>query len=183
MGDEPYVAPKHTTTQDFQTHGISENDVPQSVKNIMMEDIVESGHPNPDRALKEYIESGKPVPVVQVANQNTKLYKLVKLGGDYDTPSPNTGYWIDQAQYDLVKAHPDRANDILGLPEGSQANSFKVFVMQPKAGEAPRVYQSSIATTTNATGLTNVGNATQTIVPNRKLWQEPVETNDIIKVK
>lgn len=83
----------------------------------------------------------------------------------------------------MVKAHPDRANDILGLPEGSQANSFKVFVMQPKVGEAPRVYQSSIATTTNAFGLTNVGNATQTIAPNRKLWQEPVETNDIIKVK
>lgn len=54
--------------------------------------------------------------------------------------------------------------------------------MQPKAGEAPRVYHSSIATTTNASGLTNVGNATQTIVPNRKLWQEPIETNDIIKI-
>ena len=55
--------------------------------------------------------------------------------------------------------------------------------MQPKAGEAPRVYQSSIATTTNASGLTNVGNDTQTIVPNRKLWQEPIETHDILKVK
>ena len=55
--------------------------------------------------------------------------------------------------------------------------------MNPKAGETPRVYQSSIAPTTNPSGVTNVGNATQTIVPNRTLWDEPNKTNDVIKVK
>ena len=182
VGDEPYIAPRNTTGE-FQPHGVTVNDVPQSVRNIMEEDIRASGNPDPVDALKQYIESGKTVPVVKIANQDTKLYKLVQIGGDYDTPSPYTPYWIDQAQYDLVKAHPDRANDILGLPEGSQANSFSVFVMNPKAGEAPRVYQSSIAPTTNPSGVTNVGNATQTIVPNRTLWNEPTKTNDVIKVK
>ena len=57
------------------------------------------------------------------------------------------------------------------------------FVMNAKAGEAPRVYQSSIAPTTNPFEVTNVGNATQTIVPNRTLWDEPTKTNDVIKVK
>lgn len=55
--------------------------------------------------------------------------------------------------------------------------------MNPKAGEAPRVYQSSIAPTSNPFGATNVGNSTQTIVPNRTLWDEPTKTNDVIKVK
>jgi|26BtaG_2_1085354.scaffolds.fasta_scaffold01970_10 hypothetical protein len=57
------------------------------------------------------------------------------------------------------------------------------FVMNPKSGEAPRVYQPSIASTTNPSGVTNVGNATQTIVPNRTLWDEPIKTDDVIKVK
>lgn len=55
--------------------------------------------------------------------------------------------------------------------------------MNPKASEVPRVYQSSIAPTSNPSGVTNVGNATQTIVPNRTLWDEPAKTNDVIKVK
>lgn len=55
--------------------------------------------------------------------------------------------------------------------------------MNPKAGEAPRVYQSAIAPPSNPSGVTNVGNATQAIVPNRTLWDEPTKTNDVIKVK
>ncbi|MBU5615828.1 hypothetical protein KPY62_01665 [Psychrobacter sp. TAE2020] len=43
------------------------------------------------------------------------------------------------------------------------SNTYRsFFVMNPKTGKASRVYQSSIAPTTNPSGVTNVGNATQT---------------------
>jgi hypothetical protein len=74
------------------------------------------------------------------------------------------------------------ANDILGLPQNSQAASFNVFGIQPKPGATPIVYQSQVATTTNSSGLTNVGNAVQTIVPNRSLWTTPTPTGTTITV-
>ena len=182
IGDEPYIAPKNTTGS-FQTHGISVNDVPNNIKNAMLQDIKSSGNKNPVGTLNEYITSGNTVPIAKIADKNTKLYKLVNPDGQYTTPSPNTAYWIDQKQYDLIKAHPDRVNDILGLPESSQASRFKVFEITPKSGQNPRIYQSNIATTTNPSGLTNVGNAVQTIVPNRSLWNTPKATGVTIKVK
>jgi hypothetical protein len=74
------------------------------------------------------------------------------------------------------------ANRILGLPEENQALNFNVFQIQPKPGINPTIYQSKIATTTNISGLTDVGNATQTIVPNRTLWTAPQPTGITIQV-
>ena len=65
----------------------------------------------------------------------------------------------------------------------SQATNFNVFEIQPIAGTSPTIYQSQIATSTNSNGLTNVGNATQTIVPNRNLWTVPSPTGIQIQVK
>jgi hypothetical protein len=70
------------------------------------------------------------------------------------------------------------------LPPTSKASTFNVFEMQPNPNNKPIIYQSQVATTTVKTPASiDVGNATQTIVPNRSLWTTPKFTGITIKVK
>jgi hypothetical protein len=183
MGDEPYIAPTHNSTAPFQTHGITLDQVPASVQNQLLNDLKTGGFNNAGDVMESIIESGRTVPVPMQATSDTKLYKLVDASSDYPSPSGTTVYWIDQNQLKLIQAHPELANDILGLPANSQAMQFNVFEIQPKAGTSPTIYQSNIATSTNSNGLTSVGGATQTIVPNRNLWTTPSPTGIQIQVK
>jgi filamentous hemagglutinin len=182
VGDQPYVAPNNTTGG-FQTHGVKTEQVPQAIQDQLTKDLRAGGAMNPRDAMQQIIESGKTVPIPMQASADTKLYKLVSPDGKFTTPSSSTAYWIDQKQLDLIKAYPERVNEILGLPVGSQAKSFNVFEIQPKPNTVPTIYQSQVATTTEANGLTSAGNATQTIVPNRNLWTTPKQLPIIIKVK
>ncbi|MQR02575.1 hypothetical protein [Glaciimonas soli] len=182
IGDQPYAAPINTTGG-FETHGITTSQVPISIQNQLESDLQARGASNPQEALKGIVESGSTVPVPIQANVDTTLYKLVSTTSDYSTPSSSTAYWVDQTQLNLIQAHPELANEVLGLPANNQAASFNVFEIQPKPNTTPTIYQSQIATTTDANGATNVGNATQTIVPNRNLWTTPQPTGITIQVK
>ena len=95
-------------------------------------------------------------------------YKLVSTKGKHTTPHPQTEYWITRNQLNLIKANPSLTNEILGLPPQSHANTFNVFEIQPKPNSKPTIYQSQVATVTTPNSI-GVGNATQTIVPNRNL--------------
>jgi len=181
IGDQPYVAPTNTTGG-FQTHGITVDQVPMSIQNQLESDLQAGGASDPTASMQQIIQSGSTVPVPIQATPNTTLYKLVSTTSDYSTPSPTTAFWVDQAQLNLIQAHPELANDILGLPANSQAASFNVFEIQPKPNTTPTIYQSQVATTTEASGDISVGNATQTIVPNRSLWTTPQPTGITIKV-
>ncbi len=182
VGDQPYVVPNNTANG-FQTHGIKTEQVPLSIQEQLSKDLQAGGATNLDLALKEIIESGKTVPIPIQVSADTKLYKLVSTEGKYTTPSSSTVYWVDQEQLNLIKANPERVNEILGLPANSQAKSFNVFEIQPQPNTVPTVYQSQVATTTEASGATSVGNATQTIVPNRSLWTTPKPTGEVIKTE
>ncbi|WP_218016535.1 hypothetical protein, partial [Curvibacter delicatus] len=92
-------------------------------------------------------------------------------------PSGTSPYFVDATQLQRIQQNPALANDILGLPSGSQGSGFRVYEMQPKPNATPTVYQSDVATATNKAGPTAVGNATQTLVPDRSLWTEPKLTN------
>jgi hypothetical protein len=183
VGDQPYVAPTQSELAPFQTHGITVNDVPQSIQNQMLSDLQAGGISNANDVMTQIIQSGDTVPVPMQASQDTTLYKLVDTTGRFNAPSSTTVYWIDQTQLDSIQANPSLANDILGFPGNTQASSFTVFEIQPKPGTTPVIYQSQVATTTNASGLTNVGNAIQTIVPNRSLWTTPQPAGITIQVK
>ncbi|MBI3713185.1 MAG: hemagglutinin repeat-containing protein, partial [Burkholderiales bacterium] len=182
VGDQPYVAPTNTANG-FQTHGINTEQVPQPIRDQLSKDLRAGGVANPQEALEQIIESGKTVPIPVQANADTKLYKLVSPEGRYTTPSSSTVYWVDQEQLNLIRANPERTNEILGLPAGSQAKTFNVFEIQPQPNTTPTVYQSQVATTTEANGATSVGNATQTIVPNRSQWTTPKPTGEVIKTE
>ena len=181
IGAQPYVAPKHTAG-DFQTHGITVEQVPSSVRKQLLNDLKAGCFVNPGERLEQIIESGKTVPVPIQATTNTTLYKLVSTKGNHTTPHPQTEYWITRNQLNLIKANPSLTNEILGLPPQSHANTFNVFEIQPKPNSKPTIYQSQVATVTTPNSI-GVGNATQTIVPNRNLWTTPKSINIQIKVK
>lgn len=125
---------------------------------------------------KELIESGRSFPVPMQATSDTKLYKLVPDSSAYG-PKPDSPYFVNASQLQRLQQNPSLANDILGLPPSSQAPVFKVYEVQPQPNTTPTVYQSDVATATNKAGSAVVGNATQTLVPDRSLWTEPKLTN------
>ena len=180
VGEQAYVAPNNTTGK-YQTHGIKPDQVPASIRTQLHNDLAAGGSNDVSTALDGIIKSGSTVPIPMQATADTKLFKLVPE--KYSSPTATTEYWVDQAQLARIQANPALANELFGLPPSSQVNSFNVFQMQPKPNATPTVYQSQVATTTVPDGVTNVGNATQTIVPNRNLWSTPVPTGLQIKVK
>ncbi len=119
----------------------------------------------------------KPISVAPSTNLATKLQDQVQKGSNPLAPSGTSPYFVDATQLQRIQQNPALANDILGLPSGSQGSGFRVYEMQPKPNATPTVYQSDVATATNKAGPTAVGNATQTLVPDRSLWTEPKLTN------
>jgi hypothetical protein len=174
--DSNYVAPQHTSKDNFQTHGLTVDQVPASIKNQLTQDLQATFGSATEKMVKELIESGRTVPVPMQATSDVKLYKLVPDSSAYG-PKADSPYFVDSAQLQRIQQNPSLANDILGLPSGSQSPGFKVYEVQPKPDAAPTVYQSDVATATNKTGPAAVGNAKQTLVPDRSLWTEPKLTN------
>ncbi|QPF73475.1 hypothetical protein G8A07_11465 [Roseateles sp. DAIF2] len=125
-----------------------------------------------EKKADELINSGRSVPVPMQANAEMKLYKLVPEKSAYG-PRSDSPYFVDSAQLQRIQQNPALANDILGLPAGSQGAGFKVYEMQPQPKATPTIYQSNVATATNKNGPVVVGNATQTLVPDRSQWTEP----------
>jgi Hemagglutinin repeat/Extended Signal Peptide of Type V secretion system len=175
VGDEAYVAPKHTSSDVFQTHGLTTDQVPANIKNQLTKDLEATYGAGAADKVKEWIESGRTVPVPMQASSETKLYKIT-ASENPRSPSPITEYFVDGTQLQRLQQNPQLASEFLGLPPQSQSSSstFRVYEMQPKPGETPTVYQSQVAPTTAIVpNQTNVGNATQTLVPNRNLWTTP----------
>ncbi len=152
--------------------------MPASIKNQMTKDLeaMFGAGSGAEKMAKELIESGRSVPVPMQATSDTKLYKLM-ANDDPRTPSSTTPYFVDAAQLQRLQKNPSLANDILGLPSSSQAPVFKVYEVQPQPNTTPTVYQSDVATATSKAGSAVVGNAKQTLVPDRSQWTEPKLTN------
>ena len=174
--DSTYVAPAHTSTEKFQTHGLTVDQVPASIRNQLTQDLQATFGAGAKSKADEIINSGSSVPVPMQATAETKLYKLVPDSSAYG-PKSDSPYFVDAAQLQRIQQNPNLANDILGLPSGSQSTGFKVYEVQPMPSAKPTVYQSDVATATNKAGPTAVGNGTQTLVPDRSLWTEPKLTN------
>lgn len=177
VSDSTYVAPKHTADDSFQTHGLSTDKVPSSIRNQLVKDLEGSfGVGGASKKADELINSGRSVPVPMQATAETRLYKLVANENPL-VPSGTSPYFVDAAQLQRIQQNPALANDMLGLPAGSQGTGFRVYEVQPKPNATPTVYQSDVATATSKAGPAAVGNATQTLVPDRSLWTEPRLTN------
>lgn len=86
-----------------------------------------------------------------------------------------------QAQMIATMA-PEPAGQVMGLPAAQVAkmlqNGTEFFVITPKAGLTPSVFDSEIAGTSQGKVMMP-GGAQQVIVPNRNLWTEPVPVDPL----
>ncbi|HHV47345.1 MAG TPA: hypothetical protein GXX56_00005, partial [Rhodocyclaceae bacterium] len=171
IGDGAYVAPVHTSKDAFQTHGLSAEQVPASIRNQLAQDLEGAFGQGAAKQAQEVINSGKSVPVPMTATAETKLYRVQVEGREFNSTSV---YYMDAAQLQRVQSNPQLLQDMLGLPPGSKGVSYTIFERQPLPGQMPTIYQSSVATVTTNTGKISVGSGVQTILPNGSLWSSPV---------
>ena len=134
--DLTYVPPKHTSNENFQTHGLSTDQVPASIKNQMTKDLEATFGAGAAGQAAELINSGRSVPVPMQATQETKLYKLV-ANENPNSPSGASPYFVDGTQLQRIQKNPSLANDLLGLPSSSQSSGFKVYEIQPQPSTTP----------------------------------------------
>ena len=129
------------------------------------------------RYAKTAIESGTTLPTSRTAQAGETLYKVMPRGID---PSETTGFWMTASQVDAVsKLSLEQAASRLGLPAdqlrlAKAAGGFDYFAMNLKPGHTATVFEAKIAPTQQRM-FNQGGGATQTYVPNRSLWAEPVK--------
>ena len=78
----------------------------------------------------------------------------------------------------------DKATDFLGLPQASllatqQRGGFDFYSISAKRGQAPVVFESTVASTVERIFF-QLGGAKQTIVPNRSLWTDAAKVDPVI---
>jgi hypothetical protein len=82
-----------------------------------------------DRFLPGLIESGSSIPFKVTFNKGDELFKIVPKGGNIDGPSP---YYLTRSELDFVKQHPERLEQVLGLPLSSTTSEYDVFKIVAK---------------------------------------------------
>jgi len=98
------------------------------------------------------------------------LFKFVPKG---ETPSGVTPFFANQATKDRLASGEANIADVTGLPNQSSASVFDVFSITPKKGQRPTVFQSEIAPIQQGS-VKRKGGEQQIIVPERKLFEDPV---------
>lgn len=122
---------------------------------------------NPNEAkLQEFIEAGSAIPTKVPINQGDEFFKIVPKGNNIGGPS---AYYVDQTQLNLIKANPEKLEQVLGLPLGSVNAEYDVFKITYK-GNSGYVFKSTVAGTeqfANATPslkYSTTGGRSQTLI-------------------
>jgi hypothetical protein len=103
--------------------------------------------------LQEFIEAGSTIPVKVPINNGDEFFKIVPKGNNIGSPS---AYYVDQAQLNLIKANPEKLEQVLGLPLGSVNAEYDVFKITYQ-GSNGYVFKSTVA------GTEQFANATPTL--------------------
>jgi hypothetical protein len=137
-----------------------------------------------DNFLPGIVNSGSTYPIKITANQGEKFYKIVPKGSNINSPSP---YYLNEAEYQWIKANPSQLEQKLGLPLSSVNAEYDVFTITSKAN-SNTLFQSTVAPTkqfANATPnivYSTTGGRTQSLIINNgktNLWEKsttPIET-------
>ncbi|MFO0322471.1 MAG: hypothetical protein ACK504_08585 [Bacteroidota bacterium] len=107
--------------------------------------------------LKEFIEScSNTSPIIKINVQSGDVYyKIVRKGEDIISSA--SVYYIDQAQLNLIKANPEKLEQVLGLPLSSVSSEYDVFKITYQGSNPGYVFKSTIASTEQ------YANATQSV--------------------
>lgn len=116
-----------------------------------------------------WLESGQqPATAVPV---NEPLVKIVPSGDSVSSYSP---YFTPLSTLEAANAQGVSLADYLGLPAGSHAPEYDLFVIMP-TGEGAVGFESTIAPTSELDGLIQTeGGGTQVIIPDRSQFTAPV---------
>ncbi|HEX3885021.1 MAG TPA: peptidoglycan-binding domain-containing protein [Stellaceae bacterium] len=159
---------------EFQAHGLKVDPDSLPVGRSLQADL-KAGDPTASAAYikgqaRSLLRSGTAPPTMRaVSDPSEQFFKIVKSGS---TPSDITKYWITKDELLSLKNSPDLATDKLGLPNASVGEHYDVFVVSPKPGLTPNVYQSVIARTTEGS-ISRAGGANQVLLPNRSAFTAP----------
>lgn len=175
------VIPKSDT---FEPQGVSEQDALAYLKTNdgalywwRVAEFADPGTPSPDitsRAVGQ-LRSGLELPRMETIGTDESLVKLVAEGS---TPTSYTSFWMRGSQLNVAIAEGRNISDYFALPVSSEAPHYGVYEMR---AEVPtQVFINTVAPTSELGGLvTKSGGAEQALVPNRKLFHEPVYVRSV----
>jgi len=168
------VEVKNKPESNFITKGVVVKNVLELPEGRALLSELKNANPNtPNNTLlrraKEFLQTGKSLPVVEKVRSTTELYKYVPHGKNVSNYSP---YFMSKKQMTELKSNPSNIADSMALPKASEATKYDIYKITPKVGKTPNVFISKVAETTEGK-IIRKGGGIQTLVPNRNLWTEP----------
>lgn len=127
-----------------------------------------------DRAL-EQLTSGRELPRMETLNTHEPLVKIVPAD---TSPSAYSPFWTKETELDAAVKAGKNLSDHFGLPIVSEAPHYDVYRITPKV--PTQVFVNTVAPTSELGGLiTKAGGAEQSLVPNRRLFNDPVYVRSV----
>ncbi len=121
------------------------------------------------RRVQGWLESGVEAPTTVAVDE--PLVKIVPTGESISAYSP---YFAPLSALQAAEAEGVSLADYLGLPAGSHAPQYDLYVIMP-VDQGAVGFESTIAPTTELDGLIQTtGGGTQIVVPDRSQFTEPV---------
>ncbi len=128
-----------------------------------------------EKIVSNLIKTGATVPTATGLKTGDQLVKLVPTGSGVGPTSP---YWLTQAELTQLAKEPAKLAERLGLPPGSQAPNFDIYVIQAK--QSVTVFESTVAKTADTlSGATQSGGANQTLVLDRSQFTQPIKVGTL----
>ncbi len=127
-----------------------------------------------DRAVNQ-IMSGRELPRMEIIGTDESLVKIVRAG---ESPSEYSPYWTRESELNAAVKAGKNLSDHFGLPIASEAARYDAYRITPKV--PTQVFVGTLAPTSELKGLvTKTGGAEQFLVPNRKLFNDPVYVRSV----
>jgi hypothetical protein len=129
------------------------------------------------RALGQ-LRSGLDLPRMVTINPGESLIKLVPEG---KTPTAHSPFWTGEPQANAAIAEGRNLSEYFALPIDSEAPRFDAYRITARF--PTQVFINTVAPTSELGGLvTKSGGAEQVLVPNRKLFYDPVYVKSVTNI-
>jgi len=128
-----------------------------------------------NQRARDLFRSGVEAPRVSQVKPGERLIKLVPKG---DSPTPFTPFFISEAEFQRLMRSGGNIADQLGLPSSNSAKVFDVFAIEPKPGQTPTIFKSTVAPTRQGS-VHRPGGVEQTLVPERYRFADPTLIGEI----
>ena len=128
-----------------------------------------------DRRAINQLRSGRELPRMETIEPGESLIKFVAEGS---SPTTYTPFWVRESHVNAALAEGRNLSDYFALPIGSEAPRYGMYRITPKV--PTQIFINTVAPTSELGGLvTKSGGAEQVLVPNRKLFHEPVYVRSV----